>query len=97
MFAKWPDKDPDAIKDYSVNWASRLVSGETIEESTWTVDAPELVVGSTGLHVPTIDGAICTCWLSAGTVGVSYTVKNHIRTSRGMEDDISTIIKIKQQ
>lgn len=97
MFAKWPDKDPDAIKDYNVDWSSRLLVGETITDSTWTTSDPALVIGNSGLHLPTIVDGVCTCWLSGGAAGATYTVKNHITTSRGMEDDISTLIKVKEQ
>lgn len=97
MFEKWPDKDPDAVKDYSMNWATRLLVGETIVESNWYCDDPALIIGTAGQFVPIIDEALCTCWLSGGVVGTTYTVRNHIRTVRGMEDDLSATIRIRQQ
>ena len=37
MSLKWPNKDPDEILDYSIDW-SRFLSGATISSVTWYVD-----------------------------------------------------------
>lgn len=36
MSYKWPDKDPDEILDYSVDW-SRFLGDDTVSAVTWYV------------------------------------------------------------
>ena len=36
---KWPEKDPDAEKDYAIDWSERLLAGETITDSAWAVES----------------------------------------------------------
>ena len=64
-------KDPDAVLDYSVDWAKWL-AGDAINTSDWTVPV--------GL-AKTLDSATVTkttIWLSGGAAGQSYTVTNRI-------------------
>lgn len=93
---RWPDKDPNAVKDYAVDWSSRLLTGETIVSGTWTPNAPTLVV-ETGEHAPAIVGSVCTCWLSGGIVNTNYAITNRIVTSRGMIDDQTVLLRITEQ
>jgi hypothetical protein len=93
----WPDKDPEAIKDYAVDWTALLATGETITESVWTVDDADLVIGSASPHEPSILLGVCSVWLSGGVAGSKYKVKNHITTSRGLEDERTISIKVKEQ
>lgn len=92
MALKWPDKDPDANKDYSVDWSAALATAETIEVSVWTASSPDLAIG-----LDDIKDAVCTVWLSGGVAGASYTVKNTITTHRGMIDERTVTIKVKEQ
>jgi hypothetical protein len=36
MSYKWPDKDPDEMLDYSVDW-SRFLGDDTISSVTWYI------------------------------------------------------------
>lgn len=81
-------KDPLAVLDYGEDWASDpstggpwLADGEVIETSTWTVD-------DTSLHIDRddIDGSITVVWLSAGSLGKLYLVRNEIVTNGGRTD-----------
>lgn len=79
-FPRWPNKDPDDIKDFGIHWASFLQTGETIVSSTWVItgaDAALIIVPNS----QTIAGAQTTLWLSGGTAGVLYLVTNHITTN----------------
>ncbi len=101
----WPEKDPDAEKDYAIDWSARLLEGETITNSAWAVestpveseDPPLLVIEVDAPHAPAIDAGVCTCWLSGGTAGIKYKVTNRITTSRGLIDDQTATIKVKEQ
>ena len=37
MSLKWPNKDPDELTDYSIDW-SRFITPATINSVTWYVD-----------------------------------------------------------
>ena len=68
-------KDPDEVLDYTVNWADRLLSGETISTSTWIV-ASGITEDSDS---QTSDAT--TIWLSGGSAGTTYDILNRIVTS----------------
>ena len=88
----WPDKDPDEILDYQMDWSSRLV-GDIISVSTWV-----LPVGSTLNKVAESKTTTSTTiWLSGGTLGERYELLNRIDTSAGrkMDQTVSLIISSK--
>ena len=41
MSMKWPNKDPDEVLDYSIDW-SRFLGTATIADYTWFVDVAEI-------------------------------------------------------
>lgn len=68
------EKDPSAVKDYSIDWTAWL-DGGTVAQSEWTVPA-----GLTkGDELNT--GTFATVWLSGGTAGRRYRVTNRITTA----------------
>jgi hypothetical protein len=93
----WDDKDPDDIIDYTRTWTDNLATGETITASEWAVTPAGLTLGTTGPTAPYILGAVCGVWLSGGTVGETYEVRNRITTSRGVRLDATVNIKIKER
>lgn len=75
-------KDPDAILDYTIDWADWLaVAGDTITEVT-AVSGGGVTVDSTSFTATTT-----TVWLSGGAAGQSSDVVVHITTAGGREDD----------
>lgn len=71
-----PDKDPAAVLDYDIDWGAWL-GGDTIATSDW-------VVGSgitSGAKSKT--NTVVTIWLSGGTAGTTYALKNTITTAGG--------------
>jgi hypothetical protein len=84
-------KDPNAVLDYSFNWAPWLASGETISASTMAVQ--------TGLtkDSDTSTTTSATVWLSGGTAGTSYTVANRITTTDLRTDERTIIIQVEQR
>ncbi len=81
-------KDPDAVVDFAINWASWLGT-DTISTATWTVPA--------GLTKASEENTttIATVWLSGGTVGTDYTVACRIVTAGGRTDDRSLTIRVR--
>ena len=87
----FPNKDPDEVLDYVLDWSLRLGS-DSIITSSWVVDNPGLVINSNS-YVPTNT----TIWLSAGVVNVSYLLTNHVVTQGGRTMEQSVKIKIKEK
>ncbi len=75
-----PDKDPDAVLDYSIDWGEWLGTDQ-IATSTWTV-SPGIVASRESKTETT-----ATIWLSGGTEGETYTVHNRITTTGGRTND----------
>jgi len=74
-------KDPDAVLDYAMDWATWLGDGETISSHTVTVDD-----GLTKDSDSESDG-IVTIWLSGGTINTTYNIAVEIVTSSGRTDE----------
>jgi len=95
MALKWPDKDPNEVLDYLINWAGteekpgRLVEGDAIASSTWIV--PSGITKDSD----TFDDETTTIWLSGGTLGETYELTNRIVTDGLRTMDQTMKIKIK--
>jgi len=95
-------KDPDAVLDYTFDWAAStngtgttdwLASGETI--SSHTIDADTgITVDSSAL---TDSNTSVTVWLSGGTAGTEYNVRCEIVTSGSRTDERTMMIKVEQR
>ena len=83
-------KDPQAVLDYKIDWATWLGT-DTISAVSWTVAS-----GITQDSVSNTTTA-ATIWLSEGTVGSTYDLICHITTAGGRQDDRTIAIEIRQQ
>lgn len=79
------DKDPNAVVDYSIDWATWL-GADTIATSTWTV--PTGITTAASSNTTTT----ATLWLSGGTLGQRYLCTNHVVTAGGREEDQSIMV-----
>ena len=84
-------KDPNAVLDYTVDWADWLASGETIATVTWTVETGLTKDSNTNTNTT------ATVWLSGGTDGTKYTVACKIVTSASRTDERSFTINCKHR
>lgn len=84
----WPDKDPDAVLDYMLDWTARL-DGDRIVSSDWTV--PEGLGGSRMSFTDTTT----TIWLSDGDAPSLYRLTNRIATEAGRVFDASVRIRVR--
>ena len=81
---KW-DHSPNEKWDYHIDWSADLANDE-IASSDWTVDDDTITIEAS--PPPTAHTAtIATVWVSGGTVGMTYTLTNHIVTEEGREGD----------
>jgi hypothetical protein len=84
------EKDPDAILDYQINWATWL-STDTIGTSAWTVPTGITKVSDTNTTTT------ATIWLSGGTADTDYRLVNRITTANGRTEERSIWIKVRNQ
>jgi hypothetical protein len=71
-------KDPDSVKDYSVDWTDWLKqSDDSIASSQYFVDDDTLVIEDGDGH----NDARTVVWLSGGVAGKKYRVTNRITTN----------------
>jgi hypothetical protein len=80
MALTWPNKDPNELLDYQIDWLPRLVD-DTIATSAWTIPA-----GLTNAS-ETFTNQTTTVWLSGGTIGETYSILNRITTAGGRTMD----------
>lgn len=77
MTLQWPNKDPLDVLDYPINWVAPLNS-DVIASSTWTISDPSLTMTTSSFTASTT-----IIWLSGGTLGATYAIKNKIMTTGG--------------
>ena len=105
MSYKWPDKDPDEIADFSVDW-SRFIPNDTLSAVKWFVDdangtkeevsATEIVNGLQFVS-PTLSGKVATARFSLGTNNVRYKVTCQITTGNGLVFERAIFLKVKEK
>lgn len=78
MLNQWPPKDPAEVKDYDINWLPELGT-DTIVSSVWAIVAGTGLVINSNVFTTTKTKV----WLSGGTLGQSYLLKNTITTALG--------------
>lgn len=107
MSYKWPDKDPDEIVDYTVDWSRFLVT-DTITVATWFIkDAngtkelvtPNETVDGLQFVQSTISTAAqqVTARFAAGTNNKRYTVTCRIQTANGLLFERSIFLRAKER
>lgn len=85
--SRWPNKDPDDILDYGVDWSARL-SGDTLAASDWIV--PDGITEDSA----SFSASSATIWLSGGTAGQSYAITNRVTTAAGRQFDATVTIQV---
>lgn len=94
----WGPKDPDAIRDYGIDWTADI-GANTIVTSTWLLndeDWPDTgATLSNEAQSIKADGTGTIIRLGGGTLGESYKVTNRVVLSNGERDDKTEILKIK--
>jgi len=91
MALRWDDKDPDDVLDYEVSWLPNLSDGDTISTSTFTIPTTD---GSLVIDSQTNTDEVSKVWLSAGTIGYTYTVLCRVVTVAGRTMDQSVNLTV---
>jgi hypothetical protein len=105
MSFRWPNKDPDELLDYSVDW-SRFLDGATITTCVWSVDdstgtKTAITAGNTvnGIQnvAQTIAGAVTTINLGLGTNNTEYKIYCRITDDTGNIAERVVRLRVKEQ
>lgn len=105
MSFRWPNKDPDEVLDYSVDW-SRFLNGATISTVTWYVDNSSgvktaIAAGQTvnGIQnvAQTISNGVATINLGLGTNNIEYKFTCQITDNSGNIAERVIRLRIKEQ
>jgi hypothetical protein len=105
MSFRWPNKDPDEILDYSVDW-SRFLNGATITTCVWSVDdstgtKTTIAAGNTvnGIQnvAQTISGSVTTINLGLGTNNTEYKIYCRITDNSGNIAERVVRLRVKEQ
>ena len=87
-------KDPDATLDYAFDWGPWL-DGDVIENSVWTADAGITIVPASDSI--SADQTITTVFISGGTAGQNYNLKNTVTTQAARTDERTVAIKVRNR
>lgn len=84
-------KDPNEVLNYTVDYAQQLTEdgGTTISSSTWTISPSGLTQDS-----ETESSTTATIWVSGGTEGQAYQVRNDVVTSGGQEYSRTIVVEV---
>jgi hypothetical protein len=88
---QFPEKDPNEVLDYQVDWTAKLSQGETISTSQFIVDGGVTVQSSSNTSSTT------TVWLTGGTEGATANILNRITTSGGRTMDETVLLPIRSK
>lgn len=83
-------KDPDATLDYPIDWADWL-GADTIASSSWAADDGITIEDDSN------STTVATVWLSGGTPGRAYSVRNRITTAAGRINDQTLLVRIQDR
>jgi hypothetical protein len=85
-------KDPDAVLDYSFDWALWL------EEAQDTLSSADITaIGSVVIDSQSLTGSVATAIVSGGTVGIEAGLRCRILTAGGRIDERSLMLVIREQ
>jgi len=86
----WPDKDPDDVTEYYVDWAGFLID-DTIAASIWVL--PD---GLTQAAAPSFDAGVSKTIirLSGGEHGAQYAIINRVTTTSGQVFDRAIWLRV---
>jgi hypothetical protein len=91
--------DPNAKKDYQIDWADFLSNNPSGGADTLLTSAWFAPIGLTASS-PSNTTTTATVWLEvsvSGSKGNEYLVTNHITTAGGRSEDRSILIRVSEQ
>lgn len=83
MFS-WPNKDPQDVLDYAIDWTAALDAGDALDVVEWSAEPTGLLLGE---HAE--DGGKASVWIEGGAAGTTYSVTCRATTTAGRQMDRS--------
>ena len=106
MSLKWPNKDPDELTDYRIDW-SRFIAPATINSVTWYVNnsdavKTELIPSGQVVHglqlvSTTSTDSVATARLGLGTDNIKYKLYCNITTSDGLIFERTVFLRVREK
>ena len=106
MSMKWPNKDPDEILDYSIDW-SRFLGTATIVDYTWYVEDENGVKTELTDSGPLVNGVqlvsssatntVTTAYIGSGTNNKLYKFTCQITDTNGLTVERSVRLRIRNK
>ena len=102
MAYKWPNKDPDEIADFSVDW-SRFLGTDTIASVVWLAEDTLLTINVSlnGLSneiiliQPTNTDTVATARFASGVDGKRYKITCRITTADGKVFERNIFLRVR--
>lgn len=92
---EWPDKDPDEVLDYDLDWSTRGLSADNpVATYTPTVVAGNVTI-ATGAKEPSHSGTWTKVWLTGGTLGETCEILNRVTAQDGQVLEHTRRIRIR--
>jgi len=96
----WMDgKGPNEDASFEVDWSVRL-AGDTITSSAWTIVGTDPATPEQPVQLqiassptPSFNATITQVWLTGGTLGITYVLRNTINTAAG-EHPLTVMIEL---
>jgi hypothetical protein len=88
-------KDPDALLDYSVDWAAAVGGEAAVFASSWAVHPHE--PGGVSVASASLEGNVALVRLAGGLPGHVYTVGNQVVLGDGSRDERSLTIRVEDR
>lgn len=88
-------KDPDAILDYAVDWGAEYLNGDTIDQSSWTVEPVE--TGGASIVASQFDFVTATVQAGGGIAGHVYRLTNRVVLASGRQDLRSIVLRVESR
>ena len=97
MALNWPNKDPEEVLDYPVNFADWMVAGATIANATCVIeDRGDDTASPLVIDAVQFAGSLVTVWTSGGVSGVKYQFKVTVEDNSGAPGPRIGVRRIKQ-
>jgi len=103
----WPNKDPIEVLDYDLDWTEALYSADELDQiaAGQVVTSPADTIATSTFTLPSgitasassFSATKAKVWLSGGTDGQSYQIKNEIVTAGGRTFERTVKIKVKSK
>lgn len=88
-------KEPQAVLDYSIDWAADYLIEDSLEASSWTVEPVE--AGGITIDSDRFEPGMAIVKVAGGVPGRMYRLTNLIVSAAGREDARSIMLRVEKR